>query len=85
MKGMGTNDDKLVNVTKKMNFAQRMAVRDIWVNFVARKQNKSASKIDSLLKWVKDELSGNYKTLMTALYQSPAAYCAHLMQRNENY
>jgi len=83
MKGFGTNERLLVDVTARMNNTQRVKVAAMWQSWVQQKEKKK-KKGDTLLKWLKGDLGGNAEDLFLALYKSPAAYDAWWINKDEN-
>lgn len=87
MKGMGTNEKLLVDVTARMNKEQRLKVAAYWTKWVAQKEKKKkpGSKYkDTTLGWLEGDLRGNAEDLFLALYKSSAAFDAWWISKDEN-
>jgi len=70
MKGIGTNEKKIINVTNSYSHAQRMAIKDRFQAMYGR----------DLMKDFKDELSGKFEKMVLGFWMDQGRYDAFLVE-----
>merc|ERR1719229_1136402 len=70
MKGMGTNEKKIINVTNAYNHAQRMIIKETFDQVYKR----------NLMKDLKSELSGKFEKMVLGFWMDPGRYDAYLIE-----
>lgn len=71
MKGIGTNEDKIIDILGVRKTTQRQAIRSAYDQMYAR----------DLIKDLKSETSGQFQSTLMALMMSPAEYDAQSLYR----
>lgn len=71
MKGLGTNEKKIINVTNSYNHAQRMMIKDAFTRMYKR----------NLMKDFKSELSGKFEKMILGFWMDPGRYDAYLVEQ----
>merc|ERR1719189_817911 len=70
MKGMGTNEKKIINVTNSYSHAQRMVIKDMFTQLYKR----------NLMKDLESELSGKFEKMTLGFWMDPGRYDAMLVE-----
>jgi len=71
MKGLGTNEKKIINVTNTYNHAQRMVIKEMFTRVYKR----------NLMKDLESELSGKFEKMVLGFWMDPGRYDAYLIEK----
>jgi len=71
MKGFGTNEKKIINVTNSYNHQQRMVIKDAFTQIYKR----------NLMKDLESELSGKFEGMCMGFWMDPGRYDAMLIEK----
>merc|ERR1719445_2118947 len=70
MKGLGTNEKKIINVTNSYSHPQRMKIKETFTQVYKR----------NLMKDLESELSGKFEKMVLGFWMDPGRYDAMLVE-----